>query len=224
MKILAITGDSTYILLAKNLAKETSFIPELVSSFDEASEKVHLYEYDCILLYSTQKGSWQQLLTELTLQNQSSGLILLTPELSVDEKVKAFQAGADDCLSIPYHSDELQARMLALVRRKKFNTRHLIHFANTVIDIGSKTICVWNNPIALTPKEYDILLYLVMNRHKAVQTIQLAAYLWGEMWDTKDSNNLLITHIKNLRKKLSQAKAEMEIKNIYAVGYQIVEL
>src|SRR6266581_9496247 len=144
MKILAITGDSTYILLAKNLAKETSFIPELVSSFDEASEKVHLYEYDCILLYSSQAGNWQQLLTELTLQNQSSGLILLTPELSVDEKVKAFQAGADDCLSIPYHSDELQARVLALVRRKKFNTRHLIHFANTVIDIGSKTICVWN--------------------------------------------------------------------------------
>lgn len=224
MKILAITGDVNYITLANKLAKEISFTLERVSSFDDASEKIHLYEYDCILLYSKQEENWLQLLTNLTIQNQLSGLILLTPELTVDEKVKAFHAGADDCLAIPYHSDELEARMVAIVRRKKFNTRHLIHFANTVIDIGSKTVCVWNNPIALTPKEYDILLYLLMNRHKAVQTLNLAEYLWGENWDSKESNNLLITHIKNLRKKLAQTKAEVEIKNIYGVGYQIVEL
>ncbi len=224
MKILAITNGSTYTLYAKTLAKETGFTIELVSSFAEASEKVHLYEYDCILLFSNPKDSWQQVLKELILQNQNSGLILLKPELAVDEKVNAFQAGADDCLSIPYHIDELKARILAIVRRKKFNTRHLIHFANTVIDLGSKSVCVWDNPITLTPKEYDILLYLIMNRHKAVQTISLSEYLWGEESENKESNNLLITHIRNLRKKLAQAKAEVEIKNIYAVGYQIIEL
>ncbi|MDF2455036.1 MAG: basR [Cytophagaceae bacterium] len=224
MKILAIADGSTYTLHAKSLAKETGFTIELVSSFAEASEKVHLYEYDCILLFSATKGNWQQILTELILQSQNSGLILLKPELAVDEKVNAFQAGADDCLSIPYHTEELKARILAIVRRKKFNTRHLIHFANTVIDLGSKNVCVWDNPITLTPKEYDILLYLIMNRHKAVQTISLAEYLWGEESENKESNNLLITHIRNLRKKLVQAKAEVEIKNIYAVGYQIIEL
>ncbi|MDB5257462.1 MAG: basR [Chitinophagaceae bacterium] len=223
MKILAITGDSIYVTLSKDLAKETNFTTEFVS-FDQASEKVHLYEYDCLLLYSNQYKHWHPLLVELTLQNKTSGLILLTPEISVEEKVKAFNAGADDCLSIPYHIDELKARIVAIVRRKKFNARHLIHFANTVIDLGSKSVCVWNNPIALTPKEYDILLYLVMNRHKAVQTIHIAEYLWGESWDTKESNNLLITHIRNLRKKMMLAKAELEIKNIYAVGYQIIEL
>jgi len=224
MKILAITEGSTYTPSANTLAKEAGFTIELASSFQEASEKAHLYEYDCILLYSSHKSNSYHLLQELLLQNQNSGLILLTPQLTVEEKVNAFHAGADDCLDIPYHIDELKARIIAIVRRKKFNTRHLIHFANTVIDLGSKSIRVWNTPITLTPKEYDILLYLIMNRHKAVQTIRLSEYIWGEAYESKESNNLLITHIKNLRKKLNQAKAEVEIKNIYAVGYQIVEL
>jgi DNA-binding response OmpR family regulator len=222
MKILAITGDSNYSTLARNFSKETSLTVDLVS-FEEAPEKAYLYEYDCLLLYGTRYSDWHPLLVELTVQNKNNGLILLTPEINIEEKVKSFNAGADDCLSIPYHTEELKARITAIVRRKKFNARHLIHFANTVTDLGTKSVCVWNNALALTPKEYDIFLYLVMNRHKAAQTIHLAEYLWGESWDSKESNNLLISHIRNLRKKLHLAKAELEIKNIYAVGYQIVE-
>jgi len=130
----------------------------------------------------------------------------------------------DDCLTAPIHPEELKARILAIIRRKKFNARHRIHFANLILDLDQKQVSVWNTAVSLTPKEYEILLYLIMNQKKTVSPAMLSEYLWGEASEEKESNNPLIAHIKNLRKKLKQAKAELEIKNLYAVGYQIVEL
>ena len=191
----------------------------------DASEKIHLYEYDCILIFTgSNPQEAEKLIQESGKTNRNSGLILLAPEISVAQKVKALNAGADDCLTIPIHPDELKARIFAIIRRKKFNTQHRIRFANTIVDLEQKQVSVWNTPVALTPKEYEIFLYLIMNQNKTVSPTMLAEYLWGEESEEKESNNPLIAHIKNLRKKLTQAKAELEIKNIYAVGYQIIEL
>lgn len=205
--------------------KEIDFSIEWTNSHTLASEKIHLYEYDCILIFT---GSNQQEAQDIILEsgktNKNSGLILLAPEITVAQKVRALNAGADDCLTVPIHPDELKARILAIIRRKKFNTQHQIRFANIIVDLEQKQVAVWNTPVALTPKEYDILIYLIMNQKKTVSPAMLAEYLWGEESEEKESNNPLIAHIKNLRKKLTQAKAELEIKNIYAVGYQIVEL
>jgi DNA-binding response OmpR family regulator len=85
-------------------------------------------------------------------------------------------------------------------------------------------VLVWNNPINLTRKEYDILLYLISNKNRVVSKITLAEYIWGDNSSELDSFDTLFAHIKNLRKKLKSAKAEVDFKSIYGVGYQIVEL
>ncbi|MFN8414857.1 MAG: response regulator transcription factor [Cytophagaceae bacterium] len=222
MKIFVVPGNNSF---PDNQSKDALWEIDLPASATEISEKVYLYEYDCILFYGTfDSKEWKELLQSIPHNNTNTGLILLSHEISVEQKVKALNAGADDCLILPIHPDELKARVLAIVRRKKFNAGKQINFANTSINLEQRQIFVWNTPIALTPKEYDILLYFIMNRTKIVTPTLLSEYLWGDASDEKESGNLLITHIKNLRKKLKQTKAEIEIKNIYATGYQILEL
>jgi len=225
MKILFIDilSDATYPSLHTGL--DQNFTMEYAASASDASEKIHLYEYDCIILCcSLTDKKTGKVLSDIAAISRDSGLIILSKENSVEHKIQSLHAGADDCLPLPYHPEELNARIVAVVRRKKFNARDKIHFANMVIDLGTKEVSIWNTHLLLTRKEYDIVLYLVMNHTKTVSPAKMTDYLWGEEAENKEASNLLITHIKNLRKKLKLAKAELEIKNIYGVGYKIIEL
>lgn len=190
-----------------------------------ASEYIQLYTYDCIIFqYPALNDQAKALLTEIHAKIKDSGLIILAEDLTVADKIQLLNAGADDCLLIPYNTQELKARVLAIIRRKKFNTRHAVHIANVVIDIAAQSILVWDTPLQLTPTEYDLFLFLSMNKSATVSQTKIVDYLWGDSAEDKEASNLLITHIRNLRKKLKTAKAELEIKNVYAIGYTLIEL
>ena len=204
-------------------AHQADFNWEYTHSEKDLREKLYLYEYDCILLCSENNDLLKSLL-ETESKNANSGIILLSKAASLDHKVEALNEGADDYLTIPFHFEELKARIIAVVRRRRFNTRKNIHFANLIIDLDQRTVLVWEKAVLLTKKEYEILLYLIMNRHKTVSTVSLYEYLWNEDNEDREYYNLLLAHIKNLRKKLNLAKAELEIKNSYGIGYQIIEL
>lgn len=225
MKILIANITGKDHLVSETIVDGLDFTIDIAKSVNEVSEQMHLYEYDCILIHCNLEDKvTDDFLYLVEKSNLHSGLILISDKDTVEYKIKALNAGADDYLSIPYHVEELRARILAIVRRKKFNVRNKIHFGNIIIDLGLKNVFVWNNQVALTKTEYEILIYLMMNKHRTVTQLMLSEYIWSEDAVNMDSTNVLIAHIKNLRKKLNSAKAELEIKNIYAVGYQIVEI
>lgn len=225
MKILFI-DIHTHLKETKALfPDDAAFSINYVQQADQASEQLQLYDYDCILFhYQHSDKAVKNLFTEINKKINDIGLIVLSEALTVSDRIQLLNAGADDCLAIPYDTEELKARILAIIRRKKFNTRNFIHIANVVIDITAQSIYVWDKPIVLTRTEYDLFLFLVMNKNSTLSQTKLVDYLWGDTAEDKESSNLLISHIKNLRKKLKQAKAELEIKNLYAVGYTLIEL
>lgn len=225
MKILVIDTHTLFEETNAKLAEDSSLSINYVQQIDQASELIQLYEYDCIIFqypYSDEKA--KNLFTEINKKINDIGLIVISEVLTVYDKIELLNAGADDCLAFPYDVEELKARILAIIRRKKFNTRSSIHIANVIIDISAQSICVWDIPIVLTRTEYDLFLFLVMNKNSTISQTKLVDYLWGDSAEDKESSNLLISHIKNLRKKLKLAKAELEIKNLYAVGYTLIEL
>lgn len=223
MKIL-IANITDKILVSDALLQDQDFTMDIAESIPSASEKNHLYEYDCILLHGNLSDKpVLDFIAEVEAAHKTSGLIIISDQDTVEDKIKALNAGADDYVSIPYHPEELKARVLAIVRRKKFNARNKIHFANIVIDLGLKNVFVWDHLTPLTRKEFEILVYFIMHKNRTASALMLSEYLWSEESENKDAN-LLISHIKNLRRKLKLAKAELEIKNIYGVGYQIIEL
>jgi two-component system response regulator ArlR len=225
MKLLIIEPDKTLRLPLEGFLTQENYTWESVNGYHLASEKINLYEYDCIILNSKlPDGNSLSLLKELNETRKSDGVIIVSTDSSPEDRVVALDLGADDYLSIPFHLPELNARIQAIIRRKKFNTKNKLHLGNLIIDFKSKQVQVWNSVIPFTKREHEILLYLIANKEKVVSNTMISEYLWGEETDHRESNNSLAAHIKNVRKKLNLAKAELEIKNIYGVGYQIIEI
>jgi DNA-binding response OmpR family regulator len=224
MKVLIIGQEENFINSFEQNFKDAGYLYEFLNGYKQASEKLEIYEYDCILLSYSSNDDIFDFIRLQEENNNIGGVIIISPETTVENKVKLLNMGADDFITIPVHFAELSARINAVIRRKKFQTNNKIHFANLVIDFHLRKVLVWNTSVELTKKEYEILLYLIANKVKVVSRLALAEYLWGDNTDNMDSFNILSAHIKNIRRKMKDAKAEIEIKNIYGIGYQIIEL
>lgn len=225
MKLFLIEPDKTFLAFLETSLEQEGISYESASFYEGASEKLALYEYDCIVLSAhLPQGKSMELLAQAASANKSEGIILLSKEGTIEERIGALDLGADDFMTLPIHFLELMARIRAIIRRKRFSAKNHLYYGNLVIDLLSNAVKVWDTPLHLTKKEYELLLYFIANKEKSLSKTTLTEYLWGDGADNMDSYNLLFAHIKNMRKKLSQAKAELEIKNVYGVGYQIIEL
>lgn len=225
MKIL-IVEDETDLqgVLADFLSKEKHSF-DAVGTYLDASEKVALYDYDCILLdINLPDASGFKLLDELNKINKLDGVIIISARDSIDDKIKGLNLGADDYLTKPFHLSELNARIQAVIRRKKFETTRKANFGNIELDLPKLQAAVGSIDLNLTKKEFDILQHLVANKNIVVSKNSMLEYIWGDYVDNSQSVDLLSTHLKNLKKKLKQADANVEIRNVYGVGYQIIEV
>lgn len=222
MKLLLVNFSDTDL---SDFKISQDFLHDRVSSIQQASEKFLLYEYDCLVIkidkIEVECYGWLRQFSE---NNRNEGLIFLSTNDALEYKLSAFELGVDDYLVLPMHSEEIIARIKSVTRRKKFQSNSKIYIGNVVIDLYARTVFVWDRPLKLTKTEYDILLHLHANKLRVVSKELLAEYLWGDDVDNLESFNILFAHIKNLRKKLLNAKSGVEIKNVYKVGYQIIEL
>jgi two-component system, OmpR family, response regulator CiaR len=225
MKILVVEDETDLLgILIDFLAKE-KYSYDAVTTYREASEKVELYDYDCVLLdINLPDNSGFKLLDDLHAIKKVEGVIIISARHSIDDKIKGLNLGADDYLTKPFHLSELNARIQAVIRRKKFEATRTVQFANIELDVPKLAAFVNNEELGLTKKEFDILQHLVANKNIVVSKNSILEYIWGDYVDNSQSIDLLSTHLKNLKKKLKNANANVEIRNVYGVGYQIVEV
>lgn len=195
--------------------KEEKYLIETAESFSDAMEKIGVYNYDCILLdISLPDGNGLEILKALKSQNKTEGLIIVSAKNSLDDKVKGLDLGADDYLAKPFHMAELHARVKAVFRRKKMEGHHQMAIGNVIIDPQARTVTVEREILNLNRKEYDILLYLTTNKNRLVPKTALAEHVWGDHIDESDSFEFIYSQIKNLRKKLKEVQAKVDIQAI----------
>lgn len=223
MKILIIEDEKK---LAENIATYLSgeqFICEIASDFYQALEKIHVYEYACIILDITlPHGSGLDILKELKQAKKSEGVLIISARNSLDDKVLGLTIGADDYLTKPFHLPELVARVSAIVRRKSFGGNNQITLDSLTLDLSDRTLRSEDGIIPLTRKEFDLLLYFLSNKNRVVTKEAIVEHLWGDEMDMADNFDFIYSHIKNLRKKLMQAGCPDYIKAIYGMGYRFV--
>jgi DNA-binding response OmpR family regulator len=225
MKILIVEDEPALLKSLGEFAKKEGFLYDQESNYHAAMEKVALYDYDCIILdINLPDGSGFELLQELHSQRKTGGVLILSARDSLDDKVKGLGLGADDYLTKPFFFSELNARIKAIVRRKQFNTNHAVTFGNISIDLDQRVVKVQDQLLSLTKKEYEILTHLISNKKRVVTKTALAEYIWGDYFDQMDSFDFLFSHIKNLKRKLKETKATVELINIYGVGYQLKKI
>ncbi len=225
MNIL-IVEDETDLLeaIAQSLEKE-SFLVEKAIDFDAALDKMVSYEYDCILLdIGLPHGSGLDLLKELKKENRKTSIIIISAKNSLDDKLTGLDLGADDYLVKPFHLAELNARIRSVLRRKEFDGQNTVVCKNVKIDFTSRAVHVNDELLMLNRKEFDILTYFVVNKNRLVNKTALAEHVWGDQIDEADNFEFIYSQIKNLRKKLKEHQAQIEIQAVYGLGYKLIEL
>ena len=225
MKLLIIEDEPILLKDLGEFAAKEGYLYELAQDYSTAVEKIMLYDYDCVILdINLPDGSGFDIIQKLRKHQKSDGIIILSARDSLDDKIKGLGLGADDYLTKPFYYSELNARIKAIIRRKKFNTNKDILFGNILIDLDQHLVKVGNEPLNFTKKEFAILTHLISNHKRVVSKIALSEYIWGDYVDEANSFDFLFSQIKNLKRKLKEAGALVEIKNIYGVGYQIKSL
>lgn len=223
MKILIIEDEKELLgVLQRSLEKE-GYLIESSSDFHSALDKIVSHEYDCILLdIMLPGGSGLELLSEIKKLNKDEAVIIISAKDSIDDKVNGLELGADDYLAKPFHLAELNARVKSAIRRKNQNGNNLLNFRNISVDPDNRTVNVEGAELPLNRKEFDLFYYFLTNAGRLITKTAIAEYVWGD--HAEESNNLDFVYyqIKNLRKKLNDSQAEVDIQSVYGVGYKLI--
>lgn len=221
MKILIIEDETE---LAKSIAEylaQENYLCEFASTFSEAMEKIETFEYDCIILdIMLPGGSGLQILEALKNQNKQDGVIIVSAKNALEDKIKGLQLGADDYLTKPFHLSELMARIYSIIRRKQFGNSNIIKQNELEIDPLAKTVSINSKNINLTKKEFDLLLFFVGNKNRVISKSTLAEHISGDFADMLDNHDFVYAHVKNLKKKLTEAGCNPYLKTMYGTGYK----
>jgi len=221
LKFLIIEDEQELREIIANYLNEDGNICECCDSLRSAIDKLSIYEYDCILLdIGLPDGDGFTVLEYLRVNKRTEAVLIISARNSLDDKLKGLNIGADDYLTKPFHLAELKARVVAIYRRKVFNSNSTLIFNEIVINLPGRSVEVNHKPIILTRKEYDMLLYFIANKGKVIAKNAIAVHLWGDEIDMHDNFDFIYTHIKNLRKKLLEVTTNDYLKSIYGIGYK----
>lgn len=202
--------------------RQESYVCEVAYTASEANEKILLFDYDCILLdISLPDGNGLKILEKLRENHKTDGVIMITAKGSFDDRIAGLNLGADDYLPKPFYLPELSARISAVIRRKRFDGNNKISFHEIDIDLLGKTVAVSGKGVVLTRKEYDLLIFLIANKNRVVSKNAIAEHLSGDDAELLDKFDFIYSHIKNLKKKLTEAGCEDYIKTVYGLGYKL---
>jgi len=221
VKILIIEDEPELVKSIVTYLKEENYLCESAGDFNAAIKKIDLYDYDCILLdISLPGGSGLEILKQLKANNKIDGVLIISAKNSVDDRVEGLHSGADDYLAKPFHLSELSARIAAIIRRRNFNGNTVLTFNEIAIDTLAKVAHYNGGPLDLTKKEFDLLLYFIINKRRVISKNAIASHLWGDEMDMANNYDFIYTHIKNLRKKLIEKGSDDYIKSVYGMGYK----
>lgn len=223
MKILIVEDQIELLQELNSFLEKEGFVCETASNFIDADDKLSVYHYDIALIDITLPGgNGLELIKRLKQQNADTGIIIISAKNSLDDKLSGLDLGADDYLTKPFHFAELNSRIKALIRRKKFNGIQEITFNEIVINPENASVTIQNNSIVLTRKEYDLLLFFIGNKNRLLTKATIAEHLWGDNIDLADNFDFIYTHINNLRKKILKAGGNDYIKTAYGMGYKFM--
>jgi DNA-binding response OmpR family regulator len=223
MKILIIEDEKGMRETLETFFVQQKFVVETAHDFDSGLSKLSVYDYDCILLdIMLPGGSGLDLLTEMKRLNKRESVIIISARDAIDDKVLGLELGADDYLPKPFHLAELNARVKSLIRRNQSGGDMSVSIENVKLLPDKRTVFVNDEELPLNRKEFDLLYYFMVNPDRLLNKTTLTEAVWGDNIDQADDLEFLYSQVKNLRRKLKTAGADVEIKAVYGFGYKLI--
>ena len=220
MQILIIEDDRTTSKTIEMALKSKDYSFHTVDNGEEAIELARREEYDLLILdLNLPDISGYDVLKRLRTAKVATPILILSGYSKTDDKVKGFVGGADDYLTKPFNKDELNARVLAIVRRSKGHHASCIEIGQLKIDLEGKTVEGNGRSIDLTKREYAILELLAIRRGSTLSKEVFLNNLYGASMDEPDMK-IIDVFVCKLRKKIAKVlNQDNYIKTVWGRGY-----
>ncbi|MBE6024612.1 MAG: response regulator transcription factor [Cellulosilyticum sp.] len=221
IKILVVDDEEDIVSLLKTCFEALGYLVLTAYNGNEALEKLNQHP-DLILLDVMMPGKDGFEVCHQIRAAVDCPIIFLTAKIEDEDIIKGLNLGADDYLLKPFNLKELRARVSAHLRREERRNeikKEIIVDEQLVIDISSTSVKIKGRDLDLTPREYELLLFLAQNRGQTFSKEQLYEKIWG--YDGVGEARTITEHVKNIRKKmLSLGEEEGYIVTVWGIGYR----
>lgn len=217
-KILIIEDEKKLSEVMSLYLKKEGYEVELAFDGEEGEKKIGNNSFDLIILdiMMPKKDGWS-LLRNIKKVSPKTSVILTTARGEEDDRVFGLELGADDYMVKPLSMRELVLRVNLRIKNTHAKCNNAIKIDNLSIDEKSRVIKESSKPINLTPKEYDLFLFLFKNSNQVFDREQLLNNVWG--YDFMGDTRTIDTHVKNLREKIKFCSENL--KTVWGVGYKL---
>lgn len=221
MKLLIVEDDQELLRSMLKYFDSFGYISEGSKTLRSAREKLDNHVYDCVVLdLNLPDGNGLSVIKFIKSFKTKTGILILSANDSLDDKLDGLELGADDYLTKPFHLAELNARLKSILRRNQFDGDNKLVFNEIEIDTDSKDVRVNGGLLKLTKKEYELILFLITNKNRVITKQSISDHIWGDFVNMYDSFDFIYTHLKNLRKKIIAKGGKDYIKTVYGIGYK----
>ena len=216
MKVLIVDDEELIRNIIIEYCHHNGFATDEAENGLEAIEKVKENDYDIIIL-----DLMMPKLDGYTAYRQIKDIkniptIVLSARSEEADKLLGFDLGVDDYITKPFSPKELMARIKAVLKRNRDEDENVFVYKTFKVDKLAHSVTINDKEISLTPKEYNLLVYLIDNKNVALSREQLLSKIWG--YDFFGDDRTIDTHVKMLRNNLGEYRNL--IKTIRAVGYK----
>jgi PAS domain S-box-containing protein len=224
MKILVVEDDELVVHALTTILTNQNYAVEAAADGREAWDLVQIFDYDLIILdLIIPKLDGISLCRQIRDRGLKTPILLLTGLDSSHDKAVGLDAGADDYLVKPFDSEELVARVRALLRRGSLASQPVLEWGDLKLDPSSCEAAYAQKQLALTPKEYALVELFLRNSRRVFSCDAILEHLWS--YEDTPGEEAVRTHIKGLRQKLKVAGANSDlIETVYGIGYRLKPL
>ncbi len=222
MKILIVEDDAKTARAIRSGLEAEGYAASVAKTGDEGLARLSSEAFDLVLLDWMLPGrDGIEILKSLRQHGPKPPVLLLTARDAVEDRVLGLDSGADDYLVKPFAFAELLARLRALLRRSGQEEAMRKQVGDLTIDLRTRQ--AWRGPdeIALTPREFELLVYLMRYEGQVVTRAMLAREVWRETNRSTPLDNVIDVHLARLRKKVDEGHANRLIHTIRGVGFLI---
>ena len=221
MKILLIEDEEDLAYAIKLGLEKYSYTVELAQDGQAGLELAEINEYDLIILdLNLPLKDGLDVLKEIREFDQELKIIILSARSDYTQRIQGLDLGANDYLVKPFDFGELAARVRSLLRRTFVQEEVEISVKSITLNLANHVVtCSGKIVEDLTPKEFSVLQYLIVNKNRAVSAEELIEHIWHS--DSNMFSNSIKVHMSALRKKLSKYSQDNIIVNIRGAGYMV---
>lgn len=221
MKLLIIDDDGPLADIVRHALLEDGFAVDVARSYNEGQLMATVYPYDGIVLdVMLPDGTGFSLLEELRRQGNEVPVLMVTSRDTEDDVIRGLDTGADDYLTKPFAVPELKARVRALVRRRATQKVENVQVVgDLVLDRLTHAVSRDGRRLKLTPKEFSLLEYFMLNAGRVVSRTELLEKVWELHFDP--GSNVVDTHVARLRAKLERHDVRTQLVTVRGSGFML---